>query len=160
MPAGGVAMTVERNTDRIFRQLQGQAVRRSADQIGALKATAGLTPLQAALALTAKGISVTPVRADGSKAAGLKWKEFTTRIMTEDEVRTHFAGNVGIAIICGAVSGNLEVIDIEGHAPWAEIAELIEETAPGLLAYSRKSLHPPAGAISTTAAKQSKATRS
>ena len=39
----------------------------------------------------------------------------------------------GIAIICGAVSGNLEVLDFDDAPTFREWARLVEAEAPGLL---------------------------
>ncbi len=68
----------------------------------------------------AAGLSVIPVRADGSKAAAIKWGEFQERFPTDDELAAWFAPNkpVGIAIVCGKVSGNLAVLDFERQGIW------------------------------------------
>jgi len=60
------------------------------------------------------GLSIIPIRPDGSKAPALpSWKEFQERQMTEEELPQHFSTENGIGIICGAVSGHLEVIDFD-----------------------------------------------
>jgi len=58
-------------------------------------------------------ISVIPT--DNSKRSIIPWKEFQSRIMTPAEVEKTFSYSTvsGIAVICGKVSGNLEVIDID-----------------------------------------------
>jgi len=50
-----------------------------------------------------------------NKRAIMAWKEYQTRCATHEELQTQFAHPKakGIAVICGAVSGNLEVIDID-----------------------------------------------
>lgn len=76
-----------------------------------------------------------PVALDGSKRPVVEWDAFKHRQPTPDEVRKMFAGDVGIAIIGGAVSGGLEVLDFEVSAVFEEWADLIEhDLAPGLLA--------------------------
>lgn len=60
-----------------------------------------------------KGISV--IATDNTKRALFQWKEYQSRMLTEEEVTTQFSHHKcgGIAVICGKVSGNLEVIDID-----------------------------------------------
>jgi hypothetical protein len=59
----------------------------------------------------AAGISVTLT--DNRKVSILNWKDFQTRLATIDELKSKEDKAQGIAIICGAISGNLEVIDID-----------------------------------------------
>lgn len=63
----------------------------------------------------AAGLSVIPVRPDGTKSPAVAaWKQYMRRTPTEEELREWFAEpGSGIAIVCGAVSGNLEVLDFE-----------------------------------------------
>lgn len=78
-------------------------------------------------------MSVIPIRCDGSKAPTVTWDQFKRRTPTEDEMRSMFAGNVGVAIIGGAVSGNLTVIDIEFFDIFLQWAELVNAVEPDLL---------------------------
>ncbi|MFM8271982.1 MAG: bifunctional DNA primase/polymerase [Gemmata sp.] len=68
----------------------------------------------------AAGLSVIPVRADGSKAAAVKWADLMERAPTADELTAWFAPHraVGVAIVCGKVSGNLAVMDFESDSAW------------------------------------------
>jgi hypothetical protein len=91
-------------------------------------------------------VSPIPIRADGSKASAstllpidqdtLKpsWKPYQTRLATDEELVHWFSKpNVGLAIVAGEVSGNLEILDIDEPAlvrPWYE---LVEREAPGLV---------------------------
>ena len=93
-----------------------------------------MNPLSAAQILTAAGLSVIPIKADGTKAAACAWAAYQTRIADQDELKHLFAGMCGIAVIGGAVSGNLEILDIESDAPQNELVNLIDEHLPGLLA--------------------------
>ncbi|HMV48868.1 MAG TPA: DUF3987 domain-containing protein, partial [Blastocatellia bacterium] len=85
----------------------------------------------------AGGLCVIPIRADGSKRPALDtWKEFQQRQPNADELR-HWFGRpqrIGLGVVCGQVSGNLEVIDIDD----AEIADAflkaLKEYEPGLAA--------------------------
>ena len=67
--------------------------------------------LETARQYLASGISVTLT--DNRKVSLLNWKDFQSRLATEDELQSKADKAQGIAIICGAISGNLEVIDID-----------------------------------------------
>ena len=74
-----------------------------------------------AVRLIQSGLSVIPIRRDGSKAAAVPWKEFQERIATRDELKEWFSQERGLAIVTGEVSGNLEVIDLDDPGlfdPW------------------------------------------
>ncbi|MFF5784220.1 phage/plasmid primase, P4 family [Streptomyces sp. NPDC012693] len=71
----------------------------------------------AALALHAAGCSVVAVRTDGSKRPQGDWKRAQTERATEHAVRGWFAnGHPGVGIVCGAISGDLEMLELEGRA--------------------------------------------
>lgn len=61
------------------------------------------------------GISVLPVR--GKEPAIKAWKPFTVRRATRDHLATwYYAGLLqGVGVICGRVSGNLVVVDLDGE---------------------------------------------
>jgi putative DNA primase/helicase len=61
--------------------------------------------------LVASGLSIIPIRNDGTKAPAVKWKEFQSSIANPDDIIRWFGpgSQYGIAIVTGAVSGNLEV---------------------------------------------------
>ena len=62
------------------------------------------------------GLSVIPVRADGSKAPALPdWRQYTDRLATDAELNEWFGGEreYGIGVVPGAASGNLAVLDFE-----------------------------------------------
>jgi hypothetical protein len=69
--------------------------------------------LQSAINYASKGLSV--IATDNTKRSLHRWKDFQTKAATDAELKTLFAHPKvqGLAIICGAVSGNLEVIDID-----------------------------------------------
>ncbi len=89
-------------------------------------------PMRSALLLMAAGISIIPVRCDGSKASLIPWKDYQTRIMTTEEVRQFFKPPCGVAVIAGAVSGNLEIIDVESGVLQPELWALMDEHLPYL----------------------------
>lgn len=86
-------------------------------------------------------LSVIPTKEDKLPALPT-WKPYQSQRIKEDEVETLFSGgNVkGLAIICGAISGGLEVIDVDTKhdttgSLWDELRGLIEDNLPEL--YSR-----------------------
>jgi putative DNA primase/helicase len=92
--------------------------------------------LVAALAYEAAGLSVIPIRPDGSKAPALAgWKQCQDRRFTPEELRRLFAGRVGVAVIGGRVSGNLETIDFDREAStiFPAWCALVEAECPGLV---------------------------
>lgn len=79
-----------------------------------------------ALRLLAAGLSVIPIRADGSKAPALKaWKPEQKRPMSAATAAELFTGKVGLAVISGAVSGNLECLDFEAMAVFSRWCERV-----------------------------------
>ncbi|PIR20469.1 MAG: hypothetical protein COV45_06045 [Deltaproteobacteria bacterium CG11_big_fil_rev_8_21_14_0_20_47_16] len=91
------------------------------------------TQISAARELVAAGLSPIPVRTDGSKAATVPWKAYQERPMTDDEILCLFKGDVGIALVCGPVSGNLELIDVDDNDIYEEWAARVNQLAPVLL---------------------------
>jgi len=62
------------------------------------------------------GISVIPLRADGSKAPAIKsWNGYRERFATDAELWQWFSRPAGIGIVCGVQSGGLEVLDFDKH---------------------------------------------
>jgi bifunctional DNA primase/polymerase-like protein len=91
--------------------------------------------LEAALRYAGAGMSVVPVHADGTKAAAVAWKDHTRRRAGEDEIRRWFAEDkpLGVAIVCGAVSGNLLVIDFDQPGYFEEWAQIVASEEQDLL---------------------------
>lgn len=83
--------------------------------------------------LSAAGLSVIAIKNDGTKAPAItSWKQFQRRSPNEADRKQMFARNkVGIAVICGKVSGSLEVIDFESGAPMKEWEQLIKSHPAG-----------------------------
>jgi len=72
--------------------------------------------LAVAKSYIALGLSIIPVKADGSKTpAEHGWREFTTRLPTDTELQGWFGtqGHCGIGIPGGPASGNLVVLDFK-----------------------------------------------
>jgi putative DNA primase/helicase len=82
----------------------------------------------------ASGISVVPIRADGSKAAAMPWEDLQTRIATEAEMGRMFHNGCGVGIIGGEISGGLEILDFDYEArAYPDFAIELEAREPGLL---------------------------
>lgn len=91
-----------------------------------------------ARAHVAAGLSVVPIRRDGSKAPTVKWKAYQQRRPTDAELR-HWFGcpkPPGIAVVGGRVSGELELLDFDQRADviFPAWCELVEAERPGLVA--------------------------
>jgi hypothetical protein len=72
--------------------------------------------LAAALDAIAAGLSVLPVRADGTKRPVGEWKKYQTQRATVEQVTQWFTGTgYGLGVICGAISGDLEMLELEGR---------------------------------------------
>jgi replicative DNA helicase len=83
-------------------------------------------------------LSVIPTKEDKLPALPT-WKPYQSERIKEDQVEALFTGvNVkGLAIICGAISGNLEVIDVDTKhdttgSLWDDLRGLIEDNLPEL----------------------------
>lgn len=85
--------------------------------------------------LVAAGVSVIPIRADGSKAPKVgEWESYQGRRPTESELRLWFAGRrLGLAAIGGTVSGGLECIDFDEPGLFERWSADVEAARPGLV---------------------------
>lgn len=78
------------------------------------------------------GLSVIPVRADGSKAPSLargEVEQYRERFPSHEEIKAWFGHGraVGLAIVCGKISGNLAVLDFESPQAWQNWQRRCEE---------------------------------
>lgn len=92
---------------------------------------------QTALNYAAAGYSLTPIKLDGTKQPCLKeWKPYQGRRPAPAEIDGWYGSGAtrGIGLICGAVSGNLETLDVDEPELIEPLFALIEEHAPGLTA--------------------------
>lgn len=85
------------------------------------------------MAWQASGVSTIPILPNGTKRPATKWQEFQGRIPTVDEMN-HWWGNgveYGLALIMGRISGNLEMLEIEGkvmnEGRWSTLVAKMEE---------------------------------
>ena len=88
--------------------------------------------LQRALEYVDSGLSLIPISA-GSKKPSIAWTTYRKRKPRPDELAAWDGDYPGLGIVAGAVSGGLEVFDLEGIAPIKEFYQLVENVAPGLL---------------------------
>jgi len=96
---------------------------------------------QYAVKMLDAGLSVIPVMADGSKrpapGPGMpdgEWKPFQSRRATATDVADWFAhGRIGLAVVPGAVSGNLEVIDFDNPETYLAYQSLADSVGLGAL---------------------------
>lgn len=74
--------------------------------------------LGAALQFQTHGYSIVPAATNGTKAPAIAWKQYTTTPADQAQIHAWFDNDTydGFGIICGAVSGNLEMFEIEGRA--------------------------------------------
>ena len=74
--------------------------------------------LETAIRFQQAGICTVPASHDGSKRPAVgNWKQLQERMPTVDELRAWWtAPQQGIGVIAGAISGNLECLEIEGRA--------------------------------------------
>lgn len=86
--------------------------------------------LQAALNFHDAGICVVPARTDGSKAPDGSWKQYQIERPSREQIIKWFEnGHQGIGIICGKVSGNLEMLELEGRAVSSGLLDQARELA-------------------------------
>lgn len=106
--------------------------------------------LAAALDAWDAGLSVIPVRNDGTKRPTQAWKQYQVTRADRDTIADWFTNtNLGLGVICGAVSGDLEMLELEGRfvaeigtasfkeaADTAGLAHLLKRLINGFMVYS------------------------
>lgn len=100
------------------------------------KEPAGLTEqLQYAEAFAAAGCCVIPARGDGSKAPAVKWEPYQHQHPTLEQLRRWFApgGFAGLGVVTGAVSGGLEMLELEarGLHLWGLLGQTLADHGVG-----------------------------
>lgn len=82
----------------------------------------------------AGGLSVFPLKLDGSKSPAVpSWNQYRTQIAATDELDELFGQRAGIAVVCGVISGGLEVLDFDDGSllePWFEQVAAIATKLP------------------------------
>ena len=59
------------------------------------------------------GLSVIPVKTD--KRPAISWNKYQKEVITDTEIDNYFSNECFIAVVCGQVSGGLEVLDFDNH---------------------------------------------
>jgi len=83
----------------------------------------------AALQFLNAGVNVVPVMHDGSKRPQGSWKQYQTETNTWQNVMQWADTAEGFGIITGTVSGNLEMLELEGRAVQAGVLDDAHELA-------------------------------
>ena len=81
----------------------------------------------------AAGLSIIPV-APGTKKppTGFLWKTYQSKRMTTSEARQYFVNGCQVALVCGAISGNLEVVDFDNPELFRPFFDMVEGINPEL----------------------------
>lgn len=88
------------------------------------------TMLSAALAFAASGCSIVPASMNGTKAPIKAWKEYQTVRPNAMQIATWYKdGGTGLGVVTGAVSGNLEMLELEGRAVADGILDQVRDIA-------------------------------
>ncbi|SCL17708.1 Bifunctional DNA primase/polymerase, N-terminal [Micromonospora nigra] len=71
----------------------------------------------AAWAWHSAGYAVVPIKANGEKRPDGKWKQYQYEQPTDRQMQEWFGGQrrTGLGLVCGAVSGGLEMFELEGR---------------------------------------------
>lgn len=84
----------------------------------------------AAIAFAEAGVSVVPAAMDGSKSPLGSWKKYQLTHADREQLDAWFSGSAtGLGIITGKVSGNLEMVELEGRAVAEGCLDEIKEIA-------------------------------
>jgi len=102
--------------------------------------------------LVAAGISVVPVKTDGTKMVDTNgpWRQFQERLPHDGELRLWFDKTLrGIAVVNGGVSGNLETLDFDEPGLYEQWGRLMEDEGYGgiLLAGRLPVVQTPSGGV-------------
>lgn len=79
------------------------------------------------------GLSVIPVKTDGTKSPKLNgWRAYSRRLPTDDELVEWFSVPAGIGVVPGPASGNLVVLDFESKLSRPAYPEWLAKLSPAL----------------------------
>lgn len=91
--------------------------------------------INTALRLHSLGWAVLPVSGDGTKAPAVPWKAFQSQPPSTEQVLAWAQRHHGIGVLTGAVSGQAEMIELEGRAVAEgmdkQVAELMDDHGLG-----------------------------
>jgi putative DNA primase/helicase len=79
------------------------------------------------------GVSVVPIMPNGTKRPAVRWAPYQITAPTLGQVNEWWGNGqqYGLALICGAVSGGLELLELEGRATGSTSLSIIAETIRG-----------------------------
>jgi len=80
-----------------------------------------------AFRLRESGLSIIPIKTDGSKAPAIQWKKHQSQRATAAQIATWCRKGYGLAVVGGEVSGNLEILDFDDSAAFTEWECLVKE---------------------------------
>jgi hypothetical protein len=89
-----------------------------------------------ATACVAAGLCALPAirRGDEKRVALASWKPFQSRLPSDEEIGSWFGDARAMCLVCGAVSGHLEMIDFDlGGEAFDAWHAAVEDNAPGLV---------------------------
>jgi hypothetical protein len=87
-----------------------------------------LTPVQQAAREAFKaGLNVFPPREDGSKAPLDRWKPFQRKRTSGEQCQAWWGARTGLGVICGTVSGNLELFEFDDRPTYEAFMSLAHE---------------------------------
>lgn len=73
--------------------------------------------LTTALRFASAGIVSVPVADDGTKRPAISWAKYQTEKPSVEELMSWFSSTPdGVGVVCGTISGNLEMLELEGRA--------------------------------------------
>ena len=80
-------------------------------------------------------LGINTIAVNENKQAIFPWKVYQEQMVTEEELSRQMSDNraKGVAIICGSVSGNVEVIDIDTKYETYDLWEAIRSAIPSEL---------------------------
>ena len=87
---------------------------------------------QTALAALSAGLSPLPIEPGGKKPALTEWKQFQQQAMQPADVDRLFRNGCNIGVICGAVSGGLECLDVDAPDLLPAFRDTLESVNPAL----------------------------
>ena len=88
---------------------------------------------RAALAALSAGLSPIPIK-PGGKVPLTGWKQYQSRPMDATDIDRLFRNGCGIGLVCGTVSGNLELLDFDAPELFRPFGDTLESINPDLRA--------------------------
>ena len=119
-----------------YSQIEGQTNDHSVVGSSIQQQPVATSLVETAIAYAANDLSVIPV--SKFKHPELSWKPFQEHIASDDTIRSWKFASCGIGIVCGTVSGGLEIVDIDekynvdNESLYDRYKRLVDASCPGL----------------------------